>query len=45
MNFFQFEKKAEIFVCLKSRGVTNMLAFWFGQSGYQETLKNINYES
>ena len=30
---------------LTSRGVTNMLAFWFGQSGYQETLKNINYES
>ena len=30
---------------LTSRGVTNMLAFWFGQSGYQKTLKNINYES
>ena len=30
---------------LTSRGETNMLAFWFGQSGYQETLKNINYES
>ena len=30
---------------LTSRGVTNMLAFWFGQNGYQETLKNINYES
>ena len=30
---------------LTSRGVTNMLAFWFDQSGYQETLKNINYES
>ena len=30
---------------LTSRGVTNMLAFWFSESGYQETLKNINYDS
>ena len=30
---------------LTSRGVTNMLAFWFSGSGYQETLKNINYDS
>ena len=30
---------------LTSRGVTNMLAFWFSGSGYQETLKNINHDS
>ena len=30
---------------LTSRGVTNMLVFWFGESGYKETLKNINYDS
>ncbi len=30
---------------LTSRGVTNMLIFWFGESGYKETLKNINYDS
>ena len=30
---------------LTSRGVTNMLAFWFSESGYQETLSKINYDS
>ena len=30
---------------LTSRGVTNMLVYWFGESGYKETLKNINYDS
>ena len=30
---------------LTSRGVTNMLVYWFGESGYKETLKKINYES
>jgi Na+-transporting NADH:ubiquinone oxidoreductase subunit C len=30
---------------LTSRGVTNMLAFWFSESGYRETLNKINYDS
>ena len=30
---------------LTSRGVTNMLAFWFSESGYQEILNKINYDS
>ena len=30
---------------LTSRGVTNMLVYWFGESGYKETLKKINYET
>ena len=30
---------------LTSRGVTNMLAFWFSESGYRETLNQINYDS
>lgn len=30
---------------LTGRGVTNMLAFWFSESGYQQALSNINYDS
>ena len=30
---------------LTSRGVTNMLAFWFSESGYRETLNKMNYDS
>ena len=30
---------------LTSRGVTNMLVYWFGESGYKETLNKINYDS
>ena len=30
---------------LTSRGVTNMLTFWFSESGYRETLNQINYDS
>ena len=30
---------------LTSRGVTNMIAFWFSESGYKRTLKKLNYDS
>ena len=30
---------------LTSRGVTNMLVYWFSESGYKETLNKINYDS
>ena len=30
---------------LTSRGVTNMLAYWFGESGYSKLLEQLNYES
>ena len=26
---------------LTSRGVTNMLAYWFGESGYKQVLENL----
>ena len=29
---------------LTSRGVTNMLVYCFGKSGYKETLNKINYD-
>ena len=28
-----------------SRGVTNMVAYWFGESGYSSLLRELNYES
>tara|TARA_B100000575_G_scaffold260465_1_gene233468 strand:- start:535 stop:1308 length:774 start_codon:yes stop_codon:yes gene_type:complete len=30
---------------LTSRGVTNMVSYWFSDSGYANILKNLNYES
>ena len=28
-----------------SRGVTNMISYWFGESGYSKLLAELNYES
>ena len=30
---------------ITSRGVTNMIAYWFGESGYSKLFKELNYES
>ena len=30
---------------ITSRGVTNMVAYWFGESGYSSLLRELNYES
>jgi len=30
---------------LTSRGVTNMITYWFGDSGYSKLFKELNYES
>jgi len=30
---------------ITSRGVTNMVAYWFGKSGYSSLLRELNYES
>ena len=30
---------------LTSRGVTNMISYWFGKSGYSKLLAELNYES
>ena len=30
---------------ITSRGVTNMIAYWFGESGYSRLFKELNYES
>ena len=30
---------------ITSRGVTNMVSYWFGSSGYSNLLRNLNYES
>ena len=30
---------------LTSRGVTNMITYWFGDSGYSKLLSELNYES
>jgi len=30
---------------LTSRGVTNMISYWFGDSGYKQTLQSLNYDS
>ena len=29
---------------LTSRGVTNMISFWFSDSGYKETLMKLKYD-
>ena len=29
---------------LTSRGVTNMISYWFGESGYSKLLAELNYE-
>ena len=30
---------------ITSRGVSNMVSYWFGESGYSQLLKELNYES
>ena len=30
---------------ITSRGVTNMVAYWFGESGYSSLLRELDYES
>ena len=30
---------------ITSRGVTNMVSYWFGESGYSQLLRELNYES
>ena len=30
---------------ITSRGVTNMVSYWFSDSGYANLLKELNYES
>ena len=30
---------------LTSRGVSNMIGYWFGDSGYSNMLKELDYES
>ena len=30
---------------ITSRGVTNMVSYWFGESGYSQLLRDLNYES
>ena len=30
---------------ITSRGVTNMISYWFGESGYSKLFKELNYES
>ena len=30
---------------LTSRGVTNMISYWFGESGYAKLFKELSYES
>ena len=30
---------------ITSRGVSNMVSYWFGESGYSQLLKELDYES